>query len=137
MKTLIDTPVWSFLLRRNPGALSVPQYVVVQRWLRLAQDGDVVLIGAVRQEVLSGLRSPSTFDALRDSLGDFADEPAATVDYERAAQMSNICRAAGVQGSPTDFLICAVAERLDASILTTDRDFERFARQLAVRIEFT
>ena len=39
----------------------------------------------------------------------------------------NTCRAAGVQGSNTDFLICAAAERRQFSILTTGRDFVRYA----------
>jgi predicted nucleic acid-binding protein len=135
MKTLIDTPVWSFLLRRDPASLSAAESAVLRRWLELARDDDIVLIGVVRQEILSGLRMEVGFNRLRAALFDFIDEPATTADHQRAAQMSNICRWEGVRGSPTDFLICAMAERLEAAILTTDHDFEHFARHLPLRIE--
>lgn len=35
-----------------------------------------------------------------------------------------------LQGSNTDFLMCAVSLRMDVSILTTDKDFPGFARVL-------
>lgn len=35
-------------------------------------------------------------------------------------------KAKGVQGSNTDFLICAVANRLKFPIFTTDNDFKKF-----------
>ena len=39
---------------------------------------------------------------------------------------SNVCRSMGVQGSPIDFLICAIAVRLVFRIYTTDSDFELY-----------
>jgi len=39
-----------------------------------------------------------------------------------------------VQGSPTDFLLCAVALRRGFAILTTDGDFAAFARLLPLRL---
>jgi predicted nucleic acid-binding protein len=47
-------------------------------------------------------------------------------DYELAAEFFNICRSKGIQGSNTDFLICAVAHRRSYSILSTDNDFQNF-----------
>ncbi|MDX1999859.1 MAG: hypothetical protein SF066_19240 [Thermoanaerobaculia bacterium] len=44
------------------------------------------------------------------------------------------CRARGVQGSNTDFLLTAVALRRAVPILTTDQDFERFAGVLPIRL---
>lgn len=55
-------------------------------------------------------------------------------DYERAAAHYNTCRRAGVQGSNTDFLICAAAERHSFPILTTDVDFTRYAQLLPVTL---
>jgi predicted nucleic acid-binding protein len=49
-----------------------------------------------------------------------------------AAQFFNICRAKGVQGSNTDFLICAVAVRWQLAIFTTDGDFTLFAKHLPI-----
>ena len=39
-----------------------------------------------------------------------------------------------MQGSNTDFLLCAVAERRGLPILTTDRDFVRFAEVLPIEL---
>ncbi len=47
-------------------------------------------------------------------------------DYELAAEFFNTCRSNGVQGSNTDFLICAAAANRNYSIFTTDKDFENF-----------
>ncbi len=64
----------------------------------------------------------------------FADELLETADFERAAEHFNTCRAQGLQGSSTDFLICAVAERRNLPILTSDIDFTRFAALLPITI---
>jgi predicted nucleic acid-binding protein len=92
------------------------------------------MIGVIRQELLSGVRTARTFEHLRDHLRPFSDEQLETADFERAAEHFNTCRAHGVQGSNTDFLICAVAERQKLPILTTDVDFSRFAELLPITL---
>ena len=83
----------------------------------------MVMIGPVRQELLSGIRDPAQFRKLRDHLRAFPDLPLATADFEYAAELFNLCRAKGVQGSNTDFLIGAIAVNHQLAILTTDKDF--------------
>jgi hypothetical protein len=39
----------------------------------------------------------------------FPDVPLLMEDYVTAANFFNLCRSKGIQGSSTDFLICAVA----------------------------
>lgn len=51
MKVLVDTPVWSLALRR---ARPFPAGIV-QEFAELVQEGRVVIIGPVRQELLSRL----------------------------------------------------------------------------------
>jgi predicted nucleic acid-binding protein len=92
------------------------------------------MLWAIRQELLSGVRDATVFRRLRDHLRAFADEPLGHEDYERAAEHFNTCRAAGVQGSNTDFLLCAVAERRAFPILTTDADFTRYAALVPVKL---
>jgi predicted nucleic acid-binding protein len=87
-----------------------------------------------RRAVLSGIRSSKDFERLRDHLQAFDDEPLVSEDYERAAEWFNACRAKGVQGSNTDFLICAAAQRRGLAILTTDRDFEQFAKVIPLAL---
>lgn len=129
MNVLVDTSVWSLALRRRSTAH--PSAEVLRR---LATDGRAALIGPIRQELLSGIREQPVFDRLRLALGAFPDVPLVAPDYERAAACFNLCRAAGIQGSNTDFLICAVAERRHMPILTTDADFVRYAGILPIRL---
>ena len=129
MRVLVDTSVWSLALRRR--RMSHPSVEELQSLIR---DGRVVMVGVVRQELLSGVRQAADFARLREHLRAFEDDPILSTDHERAAEMFNTCRAEGIQGSNTDFLLCAVAERRGLAIFTTDRDFDRFAHILPVRL---
>ncbi len=130
MNVLVDTSVWSLAFRRRepeptPAVLELRELIF---------EGRANIVGPVRQEVLSGIRSETDFRRLRDALRAFPDRALGTADYERAAELFNLCRRAGVQGSNTDFLICAVAERDHMPILTTDHDFPLFAKHIAVKL---
>jgi predicted nucleic acid-binding protein len=122
MKVLVDTSVWSHAFRRR-----VPSDPSVDVLRRLVTDGRAALVGPVRQEILSGIRETAAFKAVRDRLGSFPDEPIVTADYERAAEFFNACRLRGLQGSNTDFLLCAVSNHHRMPLLTTDDDFSRYA----------
>jgi predicted nucleic acid-binding protein len=52
----------------------------------------------------------------------------------RAASFFNRCRRKGIQGSNTDFLICAAAHRHEVPIFTTDLDFPRFEKILPIAL---
>ncbi len=134
MKVLVDTTVWSVGLRRRPDQLAPDQARLRELLADLISDERVVMIGAVRQELLSGLRDPADFQRLRDQLRDFDDEPLATADFEAAADACNACRRAGITGSAIDLLICAVAIRRGIPVLTTDGDFTRYATVLPLRL---
>ena len=124
MRVLVDTSVWSLALRRA----RVAPTSVVEELAELVREGRPVIIGPIRQELLSGLKAPEQFQMLRDHLRAFPDLELETADFEEAAHLCNRCRSKGVQGSNTDFLMCAVASRRDLSIFTTDRDFLAFRR---------
>jgi predicted nucleic acid-binding protein len=130
MKVLVDTSVWSLALRRRAG-LDRPEVVELRS---LIDEGRVAIIGPIRQELLNGIRSRESFVRLRDHLRAFPDEDLTAHDHERAAEHFNVCRARGIQGSNTDFLICAAAERRGFPILTTDDDFVRFAEVLPIAL---
>lgn len=130
MTLLVDTTVWSLMLRRRHG----PPASEVLELEYLIREGKAGIIGPVRQELLSGLKSATEFQSLRRHLRAFPDIDLEFSDFELAAEFYNRCRAAGVQGSNTDFLICAVASRRNMSVFTTDRDFTTFAKILPVRL---
>jgi predicted nucleic acid-binding protein len=130
MNVLVDTSVWSLALRRRHFS----QDPAVRELRELISEARAHLIGPVRQEVLSGIRETAQYERLRDHLREFPDLPIRTADHERAAELFNLCRSRGVQGSNTDFLLCAVADRYGMAILTTDEDFTLFARHLPVQL---
>lgn len=90
------------------------------------------MIGPIRQELLSGISSHTTYLKLQDNLKAFEDISILTQDYERAAEMFNLCRNGGVQGSQIEFLICAAAEIHHLSIYRLDNDFEQYAKHLSL-----
>ena len=129
MSVLVDTPVWSEMLRRmtpNPNVLRELRAVI--------EAGEALVIGPVRQEVLTGIRSKTQYQLLRHELRNFPNVSLRIADFELVADFNTDCRAKGIQGSPTDFLICAVAKRLGAEILTLDKDFEQYVRVLPVKL---
>jgi len=132
MKVLVDTTIWSLALRRR--RCTSRGRALVEELSELIRELRAVLIGPIRQEVLSGIPDRSTFEAVRRHLAPFDDLPIVPGDYEEAARMFNACRAKGVQGSHVDFLICAVAIRHAVAIFTTDKDFTNYARHLDLEL---
>ena len=84
-----------------------------------------VIIGPIRQEILSGIKDKALFTKTRDLLDPFRDEETMAGDYVEAARMFNLCRQRGVQCGPVDILICAVATRHRYGILTFDQSLNR------------
>ncbi|HLO84186.1 MAG TPA: PIN domain-containing protein [Nostocaceae cyanobacterium] len=130
-KVIVDTSVWSLAFRRSTKVDNSPQILLLRD---LITDGRVVLLGAIRQEILSGIRHEDQFNKLKSYLRAFADLELDSEDYELAAEYYNICRSQGIQGANTDFLICAVAVRRNFSILTTDKDFENFQQYIPINL---
>ena len=127
---LVDSSVWSLLLRRPPGAVSSS----VDELRYLLRNRQAQLLGVVRQELLSGIRHHEQFIKLRDYLQSEPDYPVLRTHYELAAEYCNTCRQKGVQGSSTDFLICAVGALDGLAVFTSDQDFSLFARILPIKL---
>lgn len=125
---LVGTSIWSLALRHRKQ----PPPPEAEELRRLITAHVVEIIGPIRQEVLSGVREPAQFERLETHLAAFPDLPLVAEDYVDAAKFYNICRAKGVQGSNTDFLICAAAVRRDLSVFTADGDFRHLAKCLPV-----
>lgn len=127
---IVDTCVWSLGFRRRNSEPSA----ALEALRHLIRVREALLIGSVRQEVLSGLREQAQFERIRNELRNYPDIPATLEDYERAGEFDGICRRRGIAASGTDMLICAMAERFDCDVLTTDQDFPRYATVLPVRL---
>jgi predicted nucleic acid-binding protein len=130
MRVLIDTNIWSLALRRNTP-LQNPEVAELRRLISIH---DAEIIGPIRQEVLSGIREEIQFNKVETHLAAFLDLPLTIADYVLAAKFYNLCRSQGIQGSNTDFLLCAVAARYQLVIFTTDKDFTRFAAYVPIAL---
>lgn len=127
---LVDTCVWSMALRGS----SAKEATITSKLTQLIDDNQVKIIGPIKQELLSGYSDKASYDKLRNKLKYFPNEAVLDSDYECGAEYSNICRAKGIQGYHTDFLICAVAVRLKLKIFTVNKDFERYRKHLLVTL---
>jgi len=130
MKILIDTSIWSIALRRRKPTEEGSDQTVIIELKELIREGRAVIIGPVRQELLSGITNQAQFEKLKKRLKPFEDLPISTMDYERAAEFYNLSRSKGVQGSFIDFLICSVAKNNNLAIFTFDKDFKNYAQIL-------
>jgi len=130
VKVLVDTPIWSYALRTKNKKYQSE----IDELTALIKDLKALIIGPIRQEILSGYSNLSLFKQLKEKLSYFENTPILDSDYELAAELSNNCRKKGIQGSHTDFLISAVAIRLDVPIFTTDQDFSQYKNIINIKL---
>ena len=126
-KVVVDTCVWSEVFRRK-----VPDKMIEGKLVELLRAMDAVVLGAIRQELLSGISDQNKFLDIKGRMSVLPDSILITADYELAAEYANACRRKGIQGSPVDFLICAYAARHGCEIFSVDRDFARYAQVLPI-----
>ncbi len=130
MKVLVDTSIWSYALRSKNKEFQFE----INSLISLISDQRAVIIGPIRQEILSGYSDFYKYQIIKEKLACFENTPILDIDYIVAAEFSNACRKKGVQGSHIDFLICAVANRIDIPIFTTDKDFEQYHKIVSITL---
>lgn len=134
MPVIVDTCVFSLALRRRMPVSSAQEMELCTRLGGLIEHGQAVLLGPVRQELLSGIREWAPCQRLRLRLRAIPDPGLEMDDFEKAAEANYLCRSQGIAGSSVDFLLCGVSLRRGWPLLTTDRDFQRFARVLPLQL---
>lgn len=130
MKVIVDTSVWSIVLRKKVSRLTSKEKQSVEYFLDLLEEGRIQMIGPVRQELLCGISNELTYEKLKGRLQSFDDLELTMGDYELAAEYFNRCMRKGVAGSHIDFLICAVAHNHQTPVFTLDKDFLRYAKHI-------
>lgn len=130
MNIIPDTPIWLLVLRRDK-----PNPELQNLFVRFIEEGRVILPGVVKQELLSGVKNQTQFDALAEQLTHFPAILATDADHVLAAKFFNKCQESGVQGSHIDFLIAALAINNSASILTSDKDFQHYRKHIQFELQ--
>lgn len=129
---LVDTSVWSLAFRKKRPDSNDKK--LIEYLTFLIRKRYTVMIGPIRQEILSGISDENTFRKLKEALKAFPDFEITTDDYEQAAAYYNICRSNGIQGSHTDYLICSVAHNNDFLIFTLDKDFKNYRNYIDIEL---
>jgi len=123
-KVVVDTNIWSAVLRRNVSA----DDRIRNNLMQLVDEGRVAIIGPIRQEILSGIKDEKKYLILKQYMEAFEDEAIETIDYENAALISNKCIVKGFAVTAIDALIVAFAVRNGWEIYTKDKDFDRYEK---------
>lgn len=130
MKVLVDTSVWSLVMRRDvPSVHSAVDFLdeAVER-------EEIVTTGLILQELLQGFHGPR---ARREILERFATVPLIVPqreDHIVAADLRNECRRHGVQIDTVDALLAQLCITHDLVMLTNDNDFTHLARYAPLKL---
>ena len=107
MKILVDTPIWSYAFRSQNEKYQNE----IRELISLIKDQRTIIIGPIRQEILSGYSDLIKFQKMREKLSYFENTSINDSDYEVAAEFSNTCRRNGIQGSHIDFFdLCRIEQ---------------------------
>ena len=132
MNLIVDTSVWSLLLRRDKRDETNP--FVIQLRYHLERQTCIFLIGHILFELLDGVKSQHYFEVLAGYLEPFPLLEPVRADYVEAAKLKNQCRLKGVQAGAIDFLIAAVCCNYNYPLLTADNDFSHIAKHSKLRL---
>ena len=126
MNLVVDTSVWSLVLRRAHVTETHP---LVRAFRRHIEAGDeIVLGGSILQEILDGLRERRDLERLVRYLAPFPLLALERGTYVAAAELRQRCRSRGIQAGPIDCLIAAACIEHGLPLLTADQDFLRIAK---------
>jgi hypothetical protein len=126
---LIDTTVWiDFFADRNE-----PHVAALQELIK--NEEDLSLCGVILAEVLQGIRSDTDFTKTKEYLNELIFLPMRQTTFLRAAEIYRSLRKKGITiRKPVDCMIASVAIEYDVHLLHNDRDFDRIAEHLKLRI---
>jgi predicted nucleic acid-binding protein len=121
MIVIVDTSVWSLVLRRKRAPQDNPSFLAFGEHVERG-DG-LMLLGEILQEV------PATFLRLEREMAPF---PLLELDrgtYVSAARLTNRCHRTGFQPGAVDALIATACIEYDFPLLTADAHFLEIAKR--------
>lgn len=130
-KLIIDTSVWSEALRRKKNAVNSSETIVRKI---IENDDEIVLLGVIIQEILTGISNEKLFSEIKDILDDFAYLEITKNDYIYASELTNKCRSKGIIAGSIDFLIASAAIRNKLQLVTFDKDFINISKHSNLKI---
>jgi predicted nucleic acid-binding protein len=131
LNLLVDTSVWSLLLRRDRPS-RVPQVDVLVDALEAGNR--VLCTGLILQELLQGFSGPKAKKQIVDRFAAFPLLNPDREDHIAAAELRNLCRTRGVQAGTIGALLAQLCIRHELTLLTTDADFDHIAKHTSLHI---
>jgi predicted nucleic acid-binding protein len=128
---LVDTSVWSLLLRRDRPP-DVPQ---VDALIHALETGNrVICTGLILQELLQGFSGPKAKQQIVERFAAFPLLNPDREDHIAAAELRNLCRSRGVQAGTIAALLAQLCIRHELTLLTTDVDFDHIAKHTSLHV---
>jgi predicted nucleic acid-binding protein len=131
LSLFVDTSVWSLAFRRDAPA----DLKEVRALMRALEAGETVLTtGLILQELLQGFAGPKDRRLILDRFAALPLLVPDRQDHVDAAELRNRCRRGGVQIGTIDALLAQLCIRHGLTMLTSDEDFQRVARDSALKL---
>ena len=126
---LIDTSVWLFALRKE----FIPE--IKDRVASLLQEDHVFTTGIVNLELLSGTKSKSEYQRLKNRLDALENIRTDEVVWDLACDLGYKIRRKGLTIPHTDILIAAGALSEECILLHADNHFDLIAEHVNLKVE--
>jgi predicted nucleic acid-binding protein len=131
MPILVDTSVWSLVLRRKKRP-SHPAITILEELLQGSEP--IFVLDIIVQEILEGIKDDLFFRKIQKELEIFPSLALSRNIYVMGAKLFNLCRRHGVATTTIDCLIAAAAIEYRCLLFTLDRDFEYIARHTPLEL---
>ncbi len=132
MNILVDTSVWSLVLRRGETP-DLPETTALRQILSGTQDM-AVTTGLIFQELLQGFSGPKNRELIIERFQLLPTIQPTITDHIEAAEIRNTCRRSGVQIGTVDAVIAQLCVKYDLVLLSTDKDFQNAAEYIPLKI---
>jgi len=131
MKIIVDTSIWSLVLRRHSPAQNSETEILG----KMVENGEnIFLLGIILQEILQGVKERHDFIRLKEHLEAFPMLEIERDHYVKAAELKNHLISNGIQISTVDALIAASAIVNGCYLYTNDKDFYHIAKYSKLKL---
>ena len=125
MNLLVDTSVWSLVLRRDAPA-DVPEAEYLRK--AIARGDSIVTTGIVLQEILQGVTGARMRTAIQERFAALPFLVPDRNDHVHAADLHSAARQTGIQVGTVDALLAALCLKHHLTMLSTDADFRNLRK---------
>ena len=131
MNLLVDTSVWSLVLRRDTPA-DAPEADYLRT--ALGRGDSIVTTGIILQEILQGVTGAKMRTTIQERFAALPFLVPDRSDHVQAAELHGAARQKGIQVGTVDALLAALCLKHDLTMLSTDADFKNLRKVVSLRI---